>query len=209
MFNQLSTNQKYSDFNSEVIPHLCSLKNYSVKLTKDFDDSEDLLQDTLFKAFKYFDKFEKGTNTGAWLSTIMKNSFINEYRKNIKQPFKVDYEDTQNFYETIKSEDVKSKHYQLDAFNSVLDDKIIEVLSLLQDDFRTVIYLCDIEGYSYEEIADFIGCPIGTVRSKLHRARKFLYVLLYDYALENGYIRSEVKSDGKIEVQNLRERKAG
>ena len=186
MDNNLDVKQKHSDFNSEIIPHLSSLKSYALKMTNDSDESKDLLQDTLLKAFRFFDNFEKGSNARAWLSKIMKNSFINDYRKKIKQPYKVDYDDVQNFYEKINPENINSQHYQQDAYSNVLDDEIINVLSLLPDDFRTVIYLSDIEGYSYKEIADFIGCPIGTVRSRLHRTRKILYTLLYKYAQENG-----------------------
>jgi RNA polymerase sigma-70 factor (ECF subfamily) len=202
MNNELVIKQKYADFDSEIIPHLNSLKNYALKMTNDFDESEDLLQNTLLKAFRFFGNFEKGSNAKAWLFTIMTNSFINNYRKNIKQPFKVDYEDVQNFYEKIRSEDVITQHFQQDAFVNVLDDEITNALSLLPDEFRTIIFLSDIEGYSYKEISDFVNCPIGTVRSRLHRARKILYTLLYNYAQENGYVRSKNISCEKSEETN-------
>jgi len=202
MNNELVIKQKYADFDSEIIPHLNSLKNYALKMTNDFDESEDLLQNTLLKAFRFFGNFEKGSNAKAWLFTIMTNSFINNYRKNIKQPFKVDYEDVQNFYEKIRSEDVITQHFQQDAFVNVLDDEITNALSLLPDEFRTIIFLSDIEGYSYKEISDFVNCPIGTVRSRLHRARKILYTLLYNYAQENGYVRSRNNCREKSEESN-------
>ena len=202
MNNELVIKQKYADFDSEIIPHLNSLKNYALKMTNDFDESEDLLQNTLLKAFRFFGNFEKGSNAKAWLFTIMTNSFINNYRKNIKQPFKVDYEDVQNFYEKIRSEDVITQHFQQDAFVNVLDDEITNALSLLPDEFRTIIFLSDIEGYSYKEISDFVNCPIGTVRSRLHRARKILYTLLYSYAQENGYVRSRNNYREKSEESN-------
>ncbi|MHB8905369.1 MAG: sigma-70 family RNA polymerase sigma factor [Melioribacteraceae bacterium] len=195
-----SLEKKYIEFDSEIIPHLNSLKSFALKMTNDTDESEDLIQDTLLKAFRFFDKFEKGTNAKAWLFQIMKNSFINNYRKTTKEPFKVDYDDVQNFYETIKSEDVKTQHYENDAFSDVLDDEIAKALSILPDDFRTVVFLSDIEGYTYEEIADFIDCPVGTVRSRLHRARKMLYALLLQYAQENGYISK--KSKVQINARN-------
>ncbi len=201
MIRKLISGQKYSDFNSEVIPHLSSLKNYALKMTNDLDDSEDLLQDTLLKAYRFFNNFEKGSNAKAWLFKIMQNSFINDYRKKIKQPFKVDYDDVQNFYENIKSEDVTTQHYMQDEFYNVLDDEIVNALATLPDDFRTIVFLSDIEGYSYKEISEFVDCPIGTVRSRLHRTRKILYALLYKYALENGYVRSEIYSERKNNVQ--------
>jgi len=189
---------KHSDFDSEVIPHINSLKNYAMKMTHDFDDSEDLLQNTLLKAFRFFSNFEKGSNIKAWLFTIMTNSFINNYRRNNKQPFKVDYDDVQNFYENINSEEVKTRHYQEDAFGNVLDDEISCALSKLPNDFRTIIFLSDIEGYSYQEIADFVDCPIGTVRSRLHRARRILYNLLFNYARKNGFVKLKTNYNEEI-----------
>jgi RNA polymerase sigma-70 factor, ECF subfamily len=189
-----SLEKKYIDFDNEVISHLSSLKSFALKMTKDSDDSEDLVQDTLLKAFRFFDKFEKGTNAKAWLFQIMKNSFINNYRKTTREPYKVDYDDVQNFYENIKSEDIKTQHYENDAFSDILDDELVNALSILPDDFRTVVFLSDIEGYTYEEIADFIDCPVGTVRSRLHRARKMLYSLLFQYARENGLLNTKRKN---------------
>ena len=186
--NDVLLKNKYKDFDSEIIPHLPSLLSFALKMTNDVEEAEDLVQETMLKAFRFFKKFDKGTNSKAWLFQIMKNSFINNYRKSAKQPNKVDYDDIQNFYETIKSNEIKSKHFEGDAFSDVLDDDIVHALSKLPDDFRTIVFLSDIEGYTYEEIADFMDCPIGTVRSRLHRARKMLYSLLYDYAQDKGLI---------------------
>ncbi len=183
--------QLHMDFEKEVLPHFSALKSFALKMTNDIEEADDLAQDTMLKAFRFFDKFEKGTNCKAWLFQIMKNSFINNYRKNSKFSGKVDYDDVQNFYENIKAEEVKTQHFKGDAFNDILDDEIINALSTLPDDFRTIVFLSDIEGYTYEEIADFMDCPIGTVRSLLHRARKMLYALLFTYAKENGFIKNE------------------
>ena len=195
---KLELEKKYKDFDTEIIPHMNALNSFALKMTNDMDDAGDLVQDTLLKAFRFFDKFEKGTNAKAWLFQILKNSFINNYRKNSREPNRVDYEDVQNFYESIKADEVKTTHYENDAFSDVLDDEIAHALSLLPDDFRTIIFLSDIEGYTYEEISDFMDCPIGTVRSRLHRARKMLYSLLYQYAGENGYIKlKKVKNNSR------------
>jgi RNA polymerase sigma-70 factor, ECF subfamily len=185
--------KRYKDFENEIIPHINALRSFGMKMTNDPDETDDLVQDTLLKAFRFFDKFEKGTNSKAWLFQIMKNSFINNYRKVSKEPNKVDYDDVQNFYETIKADDVKSQHSQGDAFSDILDDEIVNALSKLPNDFRTIVFLSDIEGYTYDEIADFMDCPIGTVRSRLHRARKMLYSLLYNYAFEKGLVRINKK----------------
>ena len=198
----LKLKQKYIDFENEAIPHIDALKSFALKMTNDLDEADDLVQDTMLKAFRFFDKFEKGTNCKAWLFQIMKNSFINNYRKVSKEPNKVDYEDVQNFYETVKPDEIKYQHYEGDAFSNILDDEIINALSKLPDDFRTIVFLSDIEGYTYDEIADFMDCPIGTVRSRLHRARKMLYSLLYSYASDKGIVSFSKKLQSNKTVKN-------
>jgi RNA polymerase sigma-70 factor (ECF subfamily) len=180
----------YTEFNDSVIPHSDALYNFALKMTKDEDDAQDLLQETLLKAYRFFDKFEKGTNIKAWLFMILKNTFINMYRKTNRQPQQVDYEDVQNFYENIKADEIAFEHSEEDVFSKTMDDEVTNAISTLQEDYRTVIILSDIEGYSYEEIAEFIDTPVGTVRSRLHRARKMLYTKLYNYAKERGYVKS-------------------
>jgi RNA polymerase sigma-70 factor, ECF subfamily len=180
--------QLYVDFENEAIPHMNAVYNFALRMSGNEDDANDLVQETYLKAFRFFDKFEKGTNCKAWLFRILKNSYINDYRKTTKEPNKVDYEDVQNFYENIKSDEVEFQHYEQDAFSNLLDDEITQVLSSLPEDFRTVIILSDIEGFTYEEIADFVDIPVGTVRSRLHRARKMLYAQLYDYANDRGFV---------------------
>ncbi|MBU2492148.1 MAG: sigma-70 family RNA polymerase sigma factor [Bacteroidetes bacterium] len=183
-----NTKQLYAEFEKEAVPHMDALYNFALKMTGEPDDASDLVQETYLKAFRFFDKFERGTNCKAWLFRILKNTFINDYRKQSKEPNKVDYDDVQNFYENIKSTDIKSQHAEADVFSNLLDDDISTALAQLPEDFRTVIILSDLEGFNYEEIADFVDCPVGTVRSRLHRARKMLYAKLYDYAEEKGFV---------------------
>lgn len=190
--------QLYADFEKEAIPHRDALFNFALRMTSDVDDADDLVQETYLKAFRFFDKFEKGTNCKAWLFRILKNSFINDYRKSVKEPNKVDYEDVQNFYENIKSTEINSQHYEMDAFNNLLDDDISTAITELPEDFRTVIILSDIEGFTYEEIADFVDIPVGTVRSRLHRARKMMYSQLYSYAKEKGFLENKRSKKAKI-----------
>lgn len=180
--------QLYADFEREAVPHMDSLYNFALKMTGDSDDASDLIQETYLKAFRFFDKFEKGTNCKAWLFRIMKNTYINTYRKSAKEPDKVDYEDVENFYENIKASNTDSAHLEKDIYDNLLDDELSSAITSLPEDFRTVVILADIEGYTYEEIADFIDVPVGTVRSRLHRARKMLFTKLYDYAGQKGYI---------------------
>jgi len=183
-----SQNELYKEFEREAIPHMDTLYNFALRMTGDGDDANDLVQDTYLKAFRFFDKFEKGTNCKAWLFRIMKNTFINTYRKKIKEPDKVDYEEVENFYENVKPSSTDSAHLEKEIYDNLLDDEISSAIASLPDDFKTVIILSDIEGFTYDEIADFIDCPVGTVRSRLHRARKMLFAKLYKYADEKGYV---------------------
>lgn len=180
--------QLYEDFEREAVPHMDALYNFALKMTGDSDEADDLVQETYLKAFRFFDKFEKGTNCKAWLFRIMKNTYINKYRKETKEPDKVDYEEVENYYENVKPSSTDSAHLEKDIYDNLLDDELSEAINSLPEDFKTVVILCDIEGFTYEEIADFIDVPVGTVRSRLHRARKMLFTKLQNYAAERGYI---------------------
>ena len=175
------------EFEKEAMPHMNLLQNYAHKMCGNELDADDLVQDTYLRAYRFFHKFEKGTNCKAWLFRIMKNLFINNYRKTQKQPNKVDYDEIENFFENVKSDKLDSNDLQEKVFANLLDDEVMHALNSMQDDFKTVVILCDIEGLSYEEIADFIKCPIGTVRSRLHRGRKMLQEKLISYAKSKGY----------------------
>ncbi len=179
--------QRKIDFDAEAMPHMNILYGYALKITGNQLDADDLVQETFLRAFRFFDKFEKGTNCKAWLFRVMKNLFINKYRKNQREPGKVDYHEIENYFDTIRSEKLDSTDLQEKVFSNLLDDDVTRALNSLQDDFKTVVILCDIEGLSYEEIAEFIQCPVGTVRSRLHRGRKMLQQKLYSYAKERGY----------------------
>lgn len=183
-----SQNELYKEFEREAIPHMDALYNFALRMTGDSDDANDLVQDTFLKAFRFFDKFEKGTNCKAWLFRIMKNTFINSYRKKTKEPDKVDYEDVENFYENVKPSSTDSAHLEKEIYDNLIDDEISTAIASLPDDFKTVIILSDIEGFTYDEIADFVDVPVGTVRSRLHRARKMLFAKLYKYANKKGYV---------------------
>ena len=185
-------NQLYKDFEREAIPHMDALYNFAFKMTVDSDDANDLVQETYMRAFRFFDKFEKRTNCKAWLFRIMKNTFINVYKKESKSPEKVDYEEIENFYENIKVSNTDDAHLEKDIYDNLLDDELTEVISNLPEDFRTVIILCDIEGFTYEEIADFVDAPVETVRSRLHRARKMLFTKLHSYAIDKGYLTKDL-----------------
>lgn len=185
------TSQKYKEFDLEAVPHMDILYNYALHMTGSSDDAHDLIQETYMKAFRFWDKYEKGTNIRAWLFRIMKNSYINRYRKETKEPETVDYEEIANFYNTIRGHYTDQNDLQEKIFGGLLEDEIARAIESLPEDFRTVVILSDIEGMSYEEIAEFVDCPMGTVRSRLHRGRKMLQVKLFDYAKKYGYISKE------------------
>jgi len=186
-----STKKKHTEFEAEALPHMDVLYNFALRTTGNQDDAHDLLQETYLKAYRFWDKYEKGTNIRAWLFRIMKNSYINRYRKETKEPDKVDYEDIENFYNTIRAESTDPNDLQKQLYGNLLGDEVTKALQGLPDDFRTVVILCDIEGLTYEEIAEFVECPIGTVRSRLHRGRKLLQAELFEYAKQQGMIKDD------------------
>lgn len=181
------------EFEREAIPHMDALYNFAIKMTRNSDDASDLLQETYLKAYRFWDKLEKGTNCKAWMFRIIRNTFINDYRKKAKEPAKIDYNEIENLYEKIKPSSLTSYYLNSDSYDNLIDDEISKAISSLPEDFRMVIVMCDIEGYSYEEIADFVDIPVGTVRSRLHRARKVLFTKLHIYADEKGYVNKEKK----------------
>jgi RNA polymerase sigma-70 factor (ECF subfamily) len=183
--------KRQKEFKTEAFPHKDILFNFALRTTGDKDDAHDLLQETFMKAFRFWDKYEKGTNIRAWLFRIMKNSYINRYRKETREPGMVDYDDVENFYDSIRDDSTDSNDLQKKMYSNMLSDEVTEALRSLPEDFRTVVILCDIEGLMYDEISEFLNCPIGTVRSRLHRGRKMLEEKLYDYAKDRGIITDE------------------
>ncbi|MBN8706606.1 MAG: sigma-70 family RNA polymerase sigma factor [Bacteroidetes bacterium] len=179
---------RHQDFESEIRPHLTALYNYAFRMTANEEDAEDLLQESLLKAYRFFDSFERGTNCKAWLFRILKNTFINQYRKTAKEPGKVDYDDIKEFYNNIKPDSVDSNDLEEELFGNLLDDTVTSALQQVPPEFRTVVILCDLQGMTYEEISDTVGCPVGTVRSRLHRGRKLLKDGLAEYARTRGFL---------------------
>ncbi len=179
---------RHREFEREALPHTDLLYNYALRMTNNSADADDLLQETFLKAYRFWDKYEPGTNIRAWLFRIMKNSYINRYRKETKEPATVDYDEVENFYNAVKDRASESNDLQEVLYGNLLDDDVSSAVADLPEDFRTVVILCDIEGLSYEEIAEFVDIPLGTVRSRLHRGRKLLREKLMSYARKRGYI---------------------
>jgi RNA polymerase sigma-70 factor (ECF subfamily) len=181
--------QKNEIFDKEFMPYMDSMYNFAFRLTLDEDDAHDLVQDTYLKAFRFINSFQRGTNAKAWLFRILKNSFINDYRKRSKQPAKVDYQEVETFYNSDEAEAEQqiTTDLRVETVQDMIGDEVANALNALDVDFRTVIILCDIEGFTYEEMAKILDIPIGTVRSRLHRARNLLKDKLRYYAQTMGY----------------------
>lgn len=179
--------KKQKDFNEEIIPLLDVMFNFALKLTGEVSDAEDLVQDSIVKAYRFFDSYEKGTNAKAWVFRILKNSFINSYRRTASRPQQVDYDEIESFYELIRAERTETTDLEHLMFNELMGDDLSNALHKLPEDFRTVVLLCDVENYTYEEIANMLDVPIGTIRSRLHRGRNLLKAELMDYARKRGF----------------------
>ena len=193
MAEEESENQRYSErqkvkiFDGEFLPHIDAMYNFAYRLTYDEDDAKDLVQETYLKAFRFINSFEEGTNAKAWLFRILKNSFINDYRKKSKEPNKVDYNEVESYYNSEDANAEITPDLRVEALQDMIGDEISNALNSLAVDFRTVIILCDLEGFTYEEMAKILDIPIGTVRSRLHRARNLLKEKLRSYAQSMGY----------------------
>ena len=187
------TNKEKQDiFNGEFMPHIRSMYNFGFRLTLDRDDAKDLVQDTYLKAYRFIESFQKGTNAKAWLFRILKNSFINDYRKKRKEPSKVDYQEVEAYYNSDEVDRQITPDLRVESLKDMIGDEISNALNSLDVDFRTVIILSDLEEFKYEEMAKILDIPIGTVRSRLHRARNLLKEKLSEYAKSMGYNKSNV-----------------
>jgi len=183
----LSKGEKDALFEKEFMPLIDSLYNFAYRLTLDEDDSNDLVQETYLKAYRFFDSYEQGTNAKAWLFRILKNSFINEFRKKSKEPSKVDYNEVETFYNSEDVDENITADLRVESIQEMIGDEVANALNSLAVDFRTIIILCDLEGFTYEEMSKILDIPIGTVRSRLHRARNLLKEKLKNYAATMGY----------------------
>jgi RNA polymerase sigma-70 factor (ECF subfamily) len=174
-------------FEEEFLPIADSLYNFAYSLVLNEEDANDLVQDTFMKAWRFISSYQKGTNAKAWLFKILKNTFINEYRRKKLRPAEIDYEDFITYHDADESTHVGSLDLRNEIFSGMLGDEMTKAINDLPVDFRTIILLCDIEEFSYEEIAKIMDIPIGTVRSRLFRARNMLKEKLRDYAQSRGF----------------------
>ena len=158
---------------------------YALRLTGDASQAEDLVQDTMLKAYRSWRQYRPGTNAKGWLLTILRNTFINDYRRRKHEPIAMDLE-------TVESHALDRSIEEVDPegsfFSQIVDDKVLDAIDALPEEFREVLVLSDVEGMRYAEIAETLRIPVGTVKSRLFRARRQLQADLYSHAVEMGYI---------------------
>lgn len=174
-------------FEDELFPHINALKTFAYHLSYNEEDANDLVQETYLKAHRFIDKYIQGTNAKAWLFKILKNAYINQYRKKSKRPTQVDFEEIVSYHDSDDNAGTGYHDLRAEIFENMMGDEVTIAINSLPIDFRTVVLLCDIEGFTYEEISKIIDVPIGTVRSRLFRARNMLKDKLLKYALAKGY----------------------
>jgi RNA polymerase sigma-70 factor (ECF subfamily) len=194
MADQKADIEKRKNFEREALPHMDALYRTALRMTKNEGDAEDLVQEAFAKAYRFWDKFEPGSNCRAWLFKIMTNIFINEYRSKSRAPVAVNVDDIDdNFLYGQLAQNGSEDNPERQFFAKIFDDDVKKAIEELPDDFRMVVILSFLEGFSYQEIAEIADLQLGTVKSRLHRGRKLLQKKLFEYAVRNGYIKDTAK----------------
>jgi RNA polymerase sigma-70 factor (ECF subfamily) len=181
-------------FETQVLPQTDALYRTALRMTRNRDDAEDLVGETVLKAYRFFHRFEQGTNLRAWLFRIMTNLYINRYRKAARTPREVSIDAMEDFtlYHAMSQAGVYDPARPDEAvFGQILSDRVGQAIDELPEEFRPVAVLAILEGFSYQEIAEMVGLPLGTVKSRLFRARKILQNRLVEYARQTGLLRGE------------------
>jgi RNA polymerase sigma-70 factor (ECF subfamily) len=189
----LAARQKRSEFERQALVHLDALYGAAYRLTRNARDAEDLVQDSLLRAYKFWDSFQQDSNCKAWLLRIVTNTFINEYQRKKRSREVLDAataEQTATDGVLVQATANDKQSPQQVLLQQSVSDDVQRALDSLPDDFRTAVILCDMQGLSYKEIAEIMECPVGTVMSRLFRGRKLLAAALRDFAVSEGYVKN-------------------
>lgn len=182
------------NFVEDAMEFMDGLYSAALRMTRNPADAEDLVQETYLKAYRAYGSFSRGTNLRAWLYRILTNTFINRYRAKQRRPEESDLAEIEDFYLYRRVNDlekVAGRSAEDELFDWFTDDQVVAALDELPENFRLAVYLADVEGFSYKEIAEITDVPIGTVMSRLHRGRKALHKALYDYAVGLGIVEAK------------------
>jgi RNA polymerase sigma-70 factor (ECF subfamily) len=200
MADRKDDQEKKREFEDIFLPLLDNLYNIALRMTRNVTDAEDLVQEAYLKAFRFFHRFERGTNARAWILTILTNTFRTRYRKKKQEPDMVDFQAIENFcladelVKEITASD-KSEARGAEAVTEMLkdyvSDDIINALENVPEQFRLAVLLSDVEGFSYQEIAEILNVSVGTVKSRIFRGRKILQKQLWDFAREKGILKGK------------------
>ena len=190
-----------TDFESEVMPHLPALYGVALRMSKNEGDAEDMVQEAVLRAYRFFDSFEAGTNCKAWLFRILTNVFCNRYRERERE---------QEILGQVESSETNLGQFvgapprdaETALFGRMLSRDVERALAAVPSEFRLAVVLADLEDFSYKEIAEIMDCPAGTVMSRLYRGRKMLQRLLHDYAVEQGIVKAQSDENAAAEAGN-------
>jgi RNA polymerase sigma-70 factor (ECF subfamily) len=192
-------------FAEQAMEYAPQLFSAAMRMTRNRADAEDLVQETYLKGFRSFHTFTEGTNLRAWLFRILTNTYINRYRAKQRRPNETDLADVEDLYLYRRLGTLDNSSLGRSAEESLMemlpDDEVKAALENLPDNFRLPVMLADVEGFSYKEIAEMLEIPIGTVMSRLHRGRKAMQKMLYEYARDRGLVSAEAGLDGRETTQ--------
>ncbi len=200
MADRRDDQEKKKEFESTFLPLLDNLYNIALRMTRNVKDAEDLVQEAYLKAFRFFHRFERGTNARAWILTILTNTFRTRYRKKKQEPDMVDFHAIENFCladELVKGitasnkSEVRGVEAVTEMLKDYVSDDIIIALENVPEQFRLAVLLSDVEGFSYQEIAEILNISVGTVKSRIFRGRKILQKQLWEFARERGILKGK------------------